>query len=127
MGNTQDFSQICAWAILGSNQVSSIQSKDRSSNDQVSYATSRAQKKDSQQTASRTKGFGKISSKNMIERRDMAHKFSLTIKNARKTFLEADLKVDFKQLRDRKQVEVQRINQSNITQHKSIVYFDRTN
>ena len=79
------------------------------------------------QTASRTKGFGKISSKNTIERRDTAHKFSLTIKNARKTFLEANLKAVFKQLRDRKQVEVQRINQSNITQHKAIVHFDRTN
>src|SRR5438132_91827 len=36
------------------------------------------------QTASRTKGFGKTSSKNTIERRDTAHKFSLTIKNTRR-------------------------------------------
>src|SRR5438105_13644616 len=79
------------------------------------------------QTASRIKRFGKISSKNTIERRDTAHKFSLTIKNARKTFLEANLKAVFKKLRDREQVEVQRINQSNITQYKAIVHFDRTN
>jgi hypothetical protein len=44
-GDKQDLSQILIWAILGLGQVSSNDTKDRSSSDLASYVTSKEKRK----------------------------------------------------------------------------------
>jgi hypothetical protein len=73
------------------------------------------------QTSRRAKGVRKISSKDTTKRDNLAHKISLGIKNSRQAGLKAHFKAILKELQNRKQIEMQIRNQSNILQDKILV------
>jgi hypothetical protein len=59
------------------------------------------------QTSRRTKGMRKISSKDTTKRNNLANKISLRVKNSKQAGLKAHFKAILKELRNRKQVEIQ--------------------
>jgi hypothetical protein len=73
------------------------------------------------QTSRRAKGVRKMSSKDMAKRDNLAHKVSLGIKNSRQAGLKVHFTAILKELRNRKQIEMQIQNQSNILQDKTLV------
>jgi hypothetical protein len=75
----------------------------------------------SHQTSRRAERVRKISSKDMAKRNNLANKISLRVKNSRQTGLKANFKVILKKLRNRKQIELQIRDQSNILQDKTLI------
>jgi hypothetical protein len=59
------------------------------------------------QTSRRAKGMRKISSKDMAKRNNLANKIFLRVKNSRQAGLKAHFKAILKELRNRKQIEMQ--------------------
>jgi hypothetical protein len=59
------------------------------------------------QTSRRAKGVRKIGSKDMATRDNLAHKIFQVIKNSRQAGLKAHFKTILKELRNRKQIEMQ--------------------
>ena len=57
----------------------------------------------------------------MAERENLTNKISLGIKNTRQAGLKAHFETVLKELRNRKQIEMQIQNQSNILQNKALV------
>jgi hypothetical protein len=75
----------------------------------------------SHQTSRRTERVRKISSKDTTKRDNLANKISLRVKNSRQAGLKAHFKATLKKLRNRKQIEMQIRDQSNILQDKALI------
>jgi hypothetical protein len=102
--------------------VSSNDTKDWSSRDLASYATCKAKRKILPTNIER----GRLNEKNQLEKLDQmeksANKISLGIQNLRKAPLKVNFIVIFKELRNRKQIEMQIRVQSNILEYKALVH-----
>jgi hypothetical protein len=75
----------------------------------------------SHQTLRRVKGVRKICLKDMAKRDNLTNRISLRIKNSRQAGLKVYIKAILKELRNRKQIEMQIQNQNNILQDKSLI------
>jgi hypothetical protein len=124
-GDRQDVFKISIWAILRWGQVSSIDRKDQSSNNLASYPTSKSKRK----ILSRGNERGRLNEKNMLEKlvqMEKSGKQYLTLHpKHEKDPLKARFIVILKELWNRKQIEMQVRNQSNILEYKTLIHSNR--
>jgi hypothetical protein len=104
--------------------VSSVYTKDQSSSDLASYATSKSKRRILLEVIEKGLMNVKINTKNSTERGNLTNKIPLGIQNLRQSLFKAHFIVILKELRNRNQIEMQIQNQSNILENKTLVHLN---
>ena len=105
--------------------MSSVYTKDQSLSVLVSYATSKSKKMILPANIENGQKNVKIHTENSTKRGNLTNKIPMGIQNMRQAIFKAHFVVILKELRNRKQIEMQIRNQSDNLENKTLVYLNR--